>query len=94
MKTVLVETLVLVAIAAAWLATLAFARLRTPLDRLHCVAFLNLIGGVALTGAAFVSDGMADRPLKILFILLINLVTGAAGSHALGRAALRRGETP
>jgi multicomponent Na+:H+ antiporter subunit G len=94
MKTVLIDGLLVVAVASLWLTAIAFARLKTPLDRLHCIAFANIVGGGALMLAAFVADGLAIRPAKILFILLVNLLAGAAMSHALGRTATYRGEKP
>jgi multisubunit Na+/H+ antiporter MnhG subunit len=94
MKDVVIDALLIVAIAAAWLAAIGFARLRTPLDRLHCAPFVNAVSGTALAAAAGVSDGMAIRPLKLILIVLVNLIAGAAMSHAIGRAAVRRGEKP
>jgi multisubunit Na+/H+ antiporter MnhG subunit len=94
MKPIVIDALLIAAIAAAWLAALGFARLRTPLDRLHCAPFVNAVSGTALALAAVVSDGMAIRPLKLIFIVLVNLIAGAAMSHTVGRAAARRGEKP
>ena len=73
-------------VAGAWLGCLGFARLRTPLDRVHCVAFVNASAGAALTIAAFVADGPSTRAWKILMITVVSLCSGAALSHASGRA--------
>jgi monovalent cation/proton antiporter MnhG/PhaG subunit len=94
MKAFAIDTSLVLVVAAALLAAVAFARLRTALDRLHCAAFVNVVGGVSLLTAAFLSDGFASRPLKLLLILVINLAAGSAMSHAIGRAAVRRGEKP
>jgi multicomponent Na+:H+ antiporter subunit G len=76
--------------AAAWLSAACFLRLRTPLDRIHAVTFVNAAGGAALTVAAFLADGPTDRAFKILLIVVINLFAGAAISHMTGRALTER----
>ena len=81
-------------VASTWLAALGFTRLRAPLDRLHCVAFVVVTAGGALVVAALTQDGVSDRVGKILFALAISLFGGAAGSHAIGRALLARGSAP
>lgn len=79
---------------AAWLGVAAFFRLRTALDRIHCVTFVNATAGMALTLAAFISDGASDRALKILLFTVVSLLIGASLSHATGRALLLRGSAP
>jgi multicomponent Na+:H+ antiporter subunit G len=86
-----VEGLLAVMVLAAWLGCAGFARLRTPFDRIHCVAFVNATSGTALVLAAFLSDGASDRAWKILLVVGVNLLAGAAMSHAVGRALLLRG---
>ncbi len=93
MSQVVVDGLLAFAVLAAWLGCAGYARLRTPLDRMHCVAFVNATAWVALTVAAFVADGASSRALKIAAITVVNLVAGAAVSHATGRAVLLRGGT-
>lgn len=78
-------------VLAAWLGCAGFARLRAPLDRIHCVAFVNAMCGTALILAAFLSDGVSVRACKILLVVGVNLLAGAAMSHAVGRALLLRG---
>jgi multicomponent Na+:H+ antiporter subunit G len=85
------DILLAILVLAAWLGCAGFARLRTPLDRLHCAAFVNAVSGTALTIAAFVADGVSDRALKVLLITGLSLLAGAAMSHATGRALLLRG---
>jgi len=79
-----------VMVAACWLGTLGFVRLRTPLDRVHCVTFVNAAAGAAVIAAAFVADGASDRALKIVLIVVVNLLAGAAVSHMTGRAITQR----
>ena len=94
MSTVTIDCLLVIVVLATWLGCAGFARLRTPLDRMHSVAFVNATAWVALTVAAFVSDGFSSRALKILAITIVNLVAGGAMSHATGRAVLLRDGAP
>ncbi len=93
MSAVAIDGLLAIVVLATWLGCAGYARLRTPLDRMHCVAFVNATAWVALTAAAFVSDGCSGRALKILAITVVNLLAGAAMSHATGRAVLLRDGT-
>ncbi len=94
MTKAVIEALLALVVLAAWLGTAGFLRLRTALDRVHCVAFTYATAGVALTVAAFLSDGASDRALKIALLTVIGLVAGSAMSHAIGRALLLRGNAP
>lgn len=76
---------------AAWLGCLGFARLRLPLDRLHCASFVNAVAGVLLTVTTFAADGASDRAFKVLLTVAVTLLAGSALSHAVGRALLYRG---
>ena len=86
MTAAVIAALLAVVVGAVWLGCLGFARLRTPLDRLHCVAFVNAAAGSALCVAAFLADGPSTRAFKILLTVLVSLCYGAALSHASGRA--------
>jgi multisubunit Na+/H+ antiporter MnhG subunit len=86
------EVLLTLAVLAAWLGCFGFLRLRSAMDRLHCAAFVNATTGTTLAVAAFVADGLSDRAFKVLLIAALGLVSGAAASHAIGRALLLRGE--
>jgi len=89
-----VGALLAVLLAAAWLGAAGFARLRTPLDRLHCVTFVNAGCGLALVLASLSSDGFSNRTGNILLVVAVNLLGGAATSHAIGRALRQRGSVP
>jgi multicomponent Na+:H+ antiporter subunit G len=91
MKALLIDALLVATAGAGWFGVTGFARLRTPLDRIHCVTFVNLVAGAALAAAAFTSDGVSNRSLTVLFIVALNLLAGAAMSHAMGRVFLQRG---
>lgn len=86
-----VDALLVVMVLAVWLGCAGFARLQTPLDRVHCVAFVNTTAGTALILVAFLSDGASVRACKILLMVAASLLTGAATAHAVGRAIVIRG---
>jgi multisubunit Na+/H+ antiporter MnhG subunit len=88
--TVVVDVLLVVLIALAWLGSIGFARLRSPLDRLHCAAFVNVAAGSVLVVATFLADGPSDRSWKVLLTVLASVAGGAVLSHAAGRALLYR----
>ncbi len=87
---VAIDTCLALAVAAIWLGAAGFARLKTPLDRLHAVTFINVTAGAFITLAAFLADGPTDRAGKILLIWLVTLAAGAALSHITGRALTHR----
>lgn len=88
--TVAVAVLLALTVVSAWLASLGFLRFKSALDRLHCASFLNAAGGLTLTIAVIIQDGMSDRALKTIAVFLILLLGGAALSHAAGRALVLR----
>ena len=92
--TVAMAVMLGIALVSAWLAAAAFVRLRTPLERVHVVTFVNVVTIGAITIAAFLADGVTAQTLKILFIWIINLGAGAVLTHATARALhLRGGDT-
>jgi len=88
---VLTEILLAIAVLAAWVGSIGFARLHSPLDRLHCATFVNTASGSAVAVAAFVTDGISARAITVLLIAVLALLLGAALSYAAGRALLLRG---
>ena len=87
----MIDALLGLLVAVVWLGCLGFARLCSPLDRLHCAAFVNAVVGGVLTAIAFAADGPSDRAFKVLLTVAVTLLTGSALSHAVGRALLYRG---
>ncbi|HET7307573.1 MAG TPA: monovalent cation/H(+) antiporter subunit G [Gammaproteobacteria bacterium] len=79
------------AVLMAWIATLAFLRLRTPFERLHVVTFFNIVTGGAATAAVIAADGFTQRTFKCLLIWLAMVGAGALLSHATARALHLRG---
>jgi multicomponent Na+:H+ antiporter subunit G len=86
----IVDALLALAVLACWLGAAGFARLSSPLDRLHCVTFVNATAGIAILVAAFIADGVSARTVKILVLNAAALASGAALAHATGRALLLR----
>jgi multisubunit Na+/H+ antiporter MnhG subunit len=87
-----IAILLVALVLCTWLACIGFVRLHTPLDRLHCVAFVNVTSGFFLVLVAFAADGLSPRSLKILIMAVLGVLSGAAGAHVIGRAVLQRGE--
>ncbi len=90
MTRTVIDALLAIIVLSSWLAAAGFARLRDPLDRLHCVPFVYATAGVALVILAFTADGASVRALKTLLIVCLGLVSGAAMSHVTGRALTLR----
>jgi multisubunit Na+/H+ antiporter MnhG subunit len=90
LRSLAIDALLAVVVLAAWLGCAGFARLRAPLDRMHCVGFVNATSGLALAIVGFVSDGVSARACKILLVVAIGLLSGAATAHAVGRALTLR----
>ncbi|WGR93117.1 monovalent cation/H(+) antiporter subunit G [Bradyrhizobium sp. ISRA443] len=74
------------ALVVSWVGVVGFACLKSPFDRLHCVTFINVAGGVALLVASFLADGASDRVLKIVVMIFTTLLAGAAIAPGAGRA--------
>ncbi|MDD2861088.1 MAG: monovalent cation/H(+) antiporter subunit G [Acidiphilium sp.] len=91
MTKLFIDALLAVLVLCAWLGCAGFARLRTPLDQMHCVTFVNATCGTALVVIGFVADGPSNRAFMILLVAGVSLLSGAAISHAIGRALLERG---
>ncbi|MCJ2022247.1 monovalent cation/H(+) antiporter subunit G [Methylobacterium sp. E-065] len=85
-----IGVLLALVVAVTWIAALALWRLPRALDRMHAIAFLNVAASVLVTVAAFLSDGISGRSLKILVMMVVFLGWAAVLSHVSGRALLMR----
>ena len=92
MTRVVLDGLLVLIVAASWLAAWGLARLRSPLDRLHAASFANATFAILLPLFAFLGDGPSTRAFKTLLVGLLLLGGGAVASHAVGRAILLRDE--
>ena len=87
----LLGVLLTLGIAVALLGTIAFLRLETPFERLHAASFVAIAASACFVGAAFVTDGISGRPLKMVLIFVALMLTGAIANHAVARALHIRG---
>ena len=90
MRGLICDLCLALAVLAAWLGALGFLRLRSALDRLHCTTFVLAASGPPLVLAAILDEGLTTRSIKLAALVVTLLVTGAATSHAVGRALLLR----
>lgn len=90
MRTQVVAALLVLLVAAVWLGAVGFARLAWPLDRLHCVTFVNITCGALILAAAGLWGGAADDVIKVALLLGALLVGGAAIAHATARMIVQR----
>ncbi|MEM9098132.1 MAG: monovalent cation/H(+) antiporter subunit G [Pseudomonadota bacterium] len=69
-------------------------RMPDMFTRMHATSVGDTMGfGLIILGMCL-QAGMTLVTVKLIFILLVVLFTGAVGSHALARAALHDGEKP
>jgi multisubunit Na+/H+ antiporter MnhG subunit len=81
----IIDTLLVLACVCVWIGCIGFARLTGPFDRLHCVTFVAASAGPLIAALAFIMDGASDRAWKILLLVGLMLVNGAALTHATAR---------
>ncbi len=82
--------LLAIAVICVWLGCVAFVRLSSVYDRLHCVTFVSVTAGFAVMLACWANQGASESILKVVFLVLCALLNGAALGHATGRASLHR----
>lgn len=85
-----IDALLAFAVLSVWIAAVAFLRLRTSLERLHVVTFVNVVAGGAITIAAILHDGISARSLQCIFVWIVLATVGALLAHATARALLVR----
>jgi monovalent cation/proton antiporter MnhG/PhaG subunit len=84
------DGLLLVGVIASWLGAVGLFRLETPYQRIHCVAFVTLVGGFCFCAAVFITHPLSPLGWKALLILITLLCAGAVVGHATGRALFIR----
>ena len=92
MRSAITDVLLAFIVASAWIGAIGFARLTSPLDRLHCVTFAYVGCALPLALVAFVADGASTRAFKILLLVVVSLVVGASVNQAVARAIFVRDE--
>ena len=90
MTALLVAALAL-GVLAALIGTIAFHRLATPAERLHAASFVGVASTACFVVAAFITDGLTGRSLKMVLILVVLILSGAVANHAVARALHVRG---
>ena len=90
MIAVLTDLCLAAAVLSAWIGCFGAIRMRSALDRIHAVAFTNAACGLFVVAAGFLADGVSTRSVKLACLVVFVLVTGAAVSHAAGRALVLR----
>lgn len=90
MRTHAVAALLAALVLTVWLGAAGFTRLAWPLDRLHCVTFVNVTCGALSLIAAGLWGASLDDVIKLAFLLGSLLIGGAAIGHATARAIVRR----
>ena len=88
---VLVCALLAIAVLSTLLATIAFARMTTSLERLHPGGFVAGVSGGAIVGAGFATVGGPGSSIKLLLLVIVLVLSGALANHAIGRALHLRG---
>ena len=83
----LVDLLLVVAVVVQVLVCLSLVVVRDPLQRIHYGATSATVGPVAVAAAVVVRQHLAETGIKAVLVALVLIVGGAAGTHALGRAA-------
>jgi len=86
----MVAAFLVLLVLASWIGTFGLLRLRTPLQRLHCVTFVTVATAFCILLAAFAAEGPSLRVGKLCLLLVVMLVAGAGTSHAIGRTILIR----
>ncbi len=62
--------------------------------RSHAVSKSDTIGVIFVIGGLIIYEGFTQSSLKLLFIILFIALSNPIGSHALARAAIKKGLKP
>lgn len=89
--TIALALLLALGVLATFIGAIAFLRLATPFERLHAASFVAVAATACFVAAAFITDGVTGRSLKMVLILVVLTVTGALANHAVARALQIRG---
>lgn len=85
---------IILGIFVMFLGSLGILRLPDFFSRTHAVSKSDTLGIALVMLGLIVVEGFTQSSLKLGLILLFVAISNPIGSHALGRAALRRGEKP
>ncbi len=93
MNGMIADALLALAVAAAWLGSVAFLLLPTPYDRLHAAVYIGLGVGFFVTLAVIASAPVSALALKAAIIYVAWVGSGAILNHSIGRAMRLRDES-
>jgi multicomponent Na+:H+ antiporter subunit G len=82
--------LLFLGILIEWIACIGLLRMRTPYDRLHAAAPVNILPPIFVAAAVLVSAGLSQSGIKATLIALALLFTSPVVTHATARAARNR----
>ncbi|MFI4886024.1 MAG: cation:proton antiporter [Steroidobacterales bacterium] len=90
MSAAVMQALLALAVLAAGRGVAGLRRHDRPLDRLHCVSFVNVSCGASILIAAALQGGAPDDVIKLAMLTGALLLGGAAIAHSTARAIVRR----
>ena len=74
--------------------SIGIVRLPDFYSRTHAVSKSDTLGIIFVIGGLIVYEGFTQSSLKLLFIILFIALANPIGTHALARAAIRKGIKP
>ncbi|CAN5307749.1 hypothetical protein BH23BAC3_BH23BAC3_06420 [soil metagenome] len=74
--------------------SIGMLRLPDFYSRSHAISKSDTLGVIFVIGGLIIYEGFTQSSLKLLFIILFIALSNPIGSHALARAALKKGLKP
>lgn len=74
--------------------SIGMLRLPDFYSRSHAISKSDTLGVIFVIGGLIIYEGFTQSSLKLLFIILFIALSNPVGSHALARAALKKGLKP
>jgi multicomponent Na+:H+ antiporter subunit G len=74
--------------------SIGIVRLPDFYSRTHAVSKSDTLGIIFVIGGLIVYEGFTQSSLKLLFVMLFIALANPIGTHALARAAIRKGLKP
>lgn len=93
-QTIICILLIVLGILFIFAGSVGMLRLPDFYSRSHAVSTSDTLGIIFVIGGLIVYEGFTQSSLKLLFIILFIALANPVGSHALARAALKKGIKP
>lgn len=89
-------SILFVVLGIIFMLTGSIGMLRLPdfYSRSHAVSKSDTLGIIFVIGGLIIYEGFTQSSIKLLFIILFIALSNPIGSHALARAALKKGIKP